>query len=271
MTKLLMAAILSVGMIASPANAATAVYTITGTGEATIGSFMRIFLPDGSVSDTGSNTLAGTGGFTASYSIDLASLPANTAGPGYISNYQSYSTANFLKSMTTATFGTEAFGLTTNGGNYTLISDGIDFVNADIIVTTGLLHGTEVNEYFASGALKSRTTFDRYNQFFANWGGSNIVGGISLPGLASGSQQIIFSESKFSYNEDGSFASFSTASRTFLGNGTATFSVVSGAVPESSTWLMLVAGFGLIGGAMRRQRKTSGAIAGAAAAQRKFC
>lgn len=34
-------------------------------------------------------------------------------------------------------------------------------------------------------------------------------------------------------------------------------SVVSGAVPEPGTWAMMLAGFGIVGGAMRRRRRTS--------------
>lgn len=255
MNRLVFAAALLTSAIASHSVAATALYTVTGDGEARVNSFTRIYLSDGSTSDTVSNVLVGTGGFTATYTINLDNLPVNAISLGYLSSYQSLGTPNFITSISTATFGGEDFGLTTTGNNYSLIADGVDFENADIIVATGLLHGTEINEFFAGGALKSRTTIDQYNQLYANSGGSNAVGGVSLPGLASASQQIIFSKSTTSYNEDGSLASFKNENRFFLGNGDVIFRVVSGAVPESSTWLMMIAGFGMVGGALRRQRK----------------
>jgi hypothetical protein len=250
--------------VATPAKATTVVYTVTGTGEARTQNLRREFLPDGSVLDTNTDVLVGTGGFTATYRIDLANLPANSAGPDYHSIYTSTNgTPNFLTSQTIATIGGQSFGLTTNGFNSANIRDGkgITFdangfptISTDSIGTTGPLHNLISFTYYASGATKSRTDVQQYNEFYDFSGGSFLDGGVSLPGFnRGGSQQIIFGESTLHFAEAGGVTLSESFYRTFLGNGSVSITTLTAAVPEPQSWALMLVGFGLIGGMVRRR------------------
>jgi PEP-CTERM motif len=52
-----------------------------------------------------------------------------------------------------------------------------------------------------------------------------------------------------------------TLNNPFFGNGTLTISPIASAVPEPTTWAMMIVGFGLVGGAMRFRRRDADAIA----------
>jgi PEP-CTERM motif len=242
---------------ASPAAATTVIYSVTGTGEARIYSNRREFLPDGDVIDTGETTFEGTGDFTSIYRIDLSNLPANTAGADYLSEYYSLrGSPNFLRSRTVALIDGQHFGISTDGFNYSVVTDGRDFptFSVDSLGATGPLHGSVGFTYYASGTLQSETRIDQYNQLTDFSGGSFVSDGIFLPGFnRGGSQQMVFSETTYFFAENGTMAAFENRSRTFLGNGSVTISTLTGAVPEPQSWALMLVGFGLVGGMVRRR------------------
>jgi PEP-CTERM motif len=62
------------------------------------------------------------------------------------------------------------------------------------------------------------------------------------------------------YGDGVSFAIFGHPNNPFIGNGNVDTWVirgVAGAVPEPATWGLMLVGFGIVGGAMRRRQRTS--------------
>jgi hypothetical protein len=280
--------ILTSVVLACPVQAAVAFYDVVGTGKATVGSGYRIFLPNGGVQDYGTTEFFGTGSFTAQYAIDLSAAPGNNADPNYTSVYQSSGSHNFLRSMTFANIGGRDFGITTNGSNYQIAQTGKNFPNftSSLLGATGQIHGQHLITYYDNGRVKSDTGFDYYNQFYTLDNSFRNVGGLILPNLASGSQQIIYSAFQFNYSESGSLSSLAFAQRSFLGNGVATLRIDNGAtfgapspeptpapltipipvpllpsVPEPMGWTLMIGGFGLIGATMRWHPKPQVTVA----------
>jgi hypothetical protein len=104
-------------------------------------------------------------------------------------------------------------------------------------------------------------SIDSYNtlKIYSSIGNITIIPGTSsFPNAANGNQS--------APGTNGLFTVVGTAGETFskidLLSGTNSFEIdnlavkTSGVVPEPATWAMLIAGFGLVGAAMRRQRLT---------------
>lgn len=280
---ILFSASVSVGVaLATPAHAAVAFYDIVGTGEASVSSGYRIFLPGGRVQDSQSYQSLGAGSFTAQYAINLATAPVSNVDPNYTSRYVSSGSPNFVRSSTLAIFGGQEFGIVTSGQTYQTVQAGRNFPNfsSSLIAGTGLLHGQKIFTYHDNGRVKSETTYDYYNQFYTFDNTTIAAGGMILPRLASGSQQIVFSAFQYNYEDNGTLSSLAFAQRLFTGNGTSTLRIDSNAtfgapppeskpealpiptpillptaVPEPTSWALLITGFALVGGVLRRRGK----------------
>lgn len=71
-----------------------------------------------------------------------------------------------------------------------------------------------------------------------------------------GGRQTFWQQRKVAFKSDGGRLTFAAAGRSdSLGGYLDDISITSGAVPELSTWVMLIAGFGLVGVAARRRQR----------------
>jgi PEP-CTERM motif len=258
--------ILSVFSLAciAPAHAATLVYDITGTGEASTFQLSQDFVT-GTVVPV--STQIGSGSFTATFRVTLPNLPANAASGSAYAHFERYDgNPVFLTSASDAVIGGMQFGIVTDGTDYSRISgdEGDMSIGTDLLSDTGprIQSNNPLRTFHPSGAVASETTTEIYNQFFANnflpffTGGTTVVDGVTLPAFGrGGSIQMVNSRATTYFDELGNRTSYLFEQSQFLGNGTVTLSVLAG-VPEPATWGMMILGFGMAGAAMRRRRTT---------------
>jgi hypothetical protein len=206
--------------------------------------------------------LATTGTANAAITIytSLAAFTAATTAPG-TDTYTGLSITGVTSSPIVRTAG--AYGYTATAPN--------DFFGA----------GTVANPWLSTNTATDTMTFNTFT------GGSNGVGGnffgSDIAGaFAAGNITLVATDSSGSVTQTITGATTSSflgfVSTTAITSLTVTSvqgatplwgtvdnlvfakrAAVQGAVPESSTWLMMVAGFGLVGGAMRR--RSTGRIA----------
>ncbi len=100
-------------------------------------------------------------------------------------------------------------------------------------------------------AYNSVDLLDLSGSTIASFAGNNPL--IGAP--ANGNQDIAANNRRVTFTRDGSTAAFGGIRFNSTGNSFELDNVsFQGAVPEPSTWLMLLAGFGLVGGALRRRK-----------------
>lgn len=213
----------------------------------------------GEFEDQGSHSYGDEVTFSGTFTIDTAKIPG-----AYV--YQSPATTiisganKFISSTLTSsnpllgnlsTFGDYAGSSTTMTGthtflyDYTLLSEDSTYWDED------------------RTRLKTYRNVNAMNQLFRGGDGAKTidVDGYGLPDFENTSPQyfnsFIFTSTDF-YDEGGTF--LKTDYYTYGFNGLATVKItrsdqVVATVPEPDQWAMLIAGFGLIGGAMRVSRK----------------
>ncbi len=241
----------------APVSAGTAVYDIAGMGEARIFSYVFDY-STGEYVEPFTSLYIGDGAFTASFRVDTANLPPNMpSASGTINYVSSGGVPTFLRSQSSAFIGGQEFGFSSSGGIYNLVADpygpGTGYILID--VATRADSSNPMRTYYDSGAVKSEATFESYNQFYSFGGSTVTIDGVLLPDFPSGgSIQAIYTLGVQQFSEDGNRGRFSYISRQYLGNGSATLSLVDAGVPEPASWALMIAGFGLIGHGLRRRR-----------------
>ena len=153
----------------------------------------------------------------------------------------------------------------TGPGSITSLSS-FSFNAGDIIRLTGVLGGSQrsgaMDPFGLAFEFAGNTTVIDYG---FNWGGSDIIVVPSTTGLGIGSYSGIAGTAGFAphsiFFTAGSAGSlkfvFSTTSADNIGPllDSVKLTIDSTAVPEPAAWAMMLAGFGLVGAAMRRREK----------------
>ena len=148
-----------------------------------------------------------------------------------------------------STGGYASVGVTTNGGS----------VNPAMFDLSGFDSITEIS--FLWGSIDTYNTIE-----FLDGDGMSLgiyTGGSAGIAPANGNQTDGASNRVVTFTIDGATSTELAALKFSSDNNSFEFdnlNVVSGAVPEPATWAMMIAGFGLVGGAMRR-RSTNVAFA----------
>jgi hypothetical protein len=242
---------------ATSADATTLVYSIEGVGEARTQSSALDF-GTGEYVDGPSSIFFGAGAFSAVFKANAATLPPNNPPAGGAFDYSSYGGApNFLTSSTSAFIGGEEFGITSDGSIGSRIGSPYGMFGSFIMsdFSTRVESSNPIRTYYDSGAVKTETFYESYNQFYSFTGGTVVVDGVELPDFANGgSIQSFFTQNIQAFDEDGTRRVLSFSSREFIGNGTVTLSTVGAGVPEPASWALMIAGFGLVGHGLRRKR-----------------
>jgi hypothetical protein len=220
-------------VIAVPAHAATSLATFAYSGGLTTtlllnGTTTLTATSRGWVSETGSNN---GGGASANYLAGRCGSSDLCAGDDkFFNNYFVFNLGTFTGgTITSAVLQLQQNGSATQPG-YISPTPSLTYTLWDSSIAAASMPGTGTIAFYDD--LGSGTAF-----------GSTVV-------TAATNGTIV----GISFNATG-LAALNAAGRNAFGFG-GSINAAPGAVPESATWMMMIAGFGIVGGAMRRRQRT---------------